>query len=208
MATRIVQHSLIAFAALILAVLTGCGGGQPSGSNPQPPVTGFQFVFSPTPVFNLVRDKQPQVAARDWSLIPSVHAQNPVTVTNVGNYSGFCATVPAGATTTLYGVGRWSDSDCLTNFASFSNDGAPVIGAGTIGNLIVLGTGGLDATDGVVQILVNNTVTPITATLGTSRKATDATHTFAVNDGDSIVATITTKSGTALQNVRVLLGKQ
>jgi len=147
------------------------------------------------------------VSLPDWlPFSTKVYAQS-VTVTNAGNYSGFCAALPSGATSTLYGIGRWSDSDCSTNFASLSDDGAPVIGNGTIGNLIVLGTGGLDANDGTVQILVNNVVTPITCRLGTGKKCTDSVNTFAVLDGDGIVATITTLNGSQLHNVRVLLGK-
>jgi hypothetical protein len=101
-----------------------------------------------------------------------------------------------------------------SNMAAVGN-GAPIIGNGTLSGLVVIDSAKSVATSGnsgLVEVFDirggNAAATGITCTLGSARRCEDATHTFAVLDGDSIVLTLTGSVGDVLSNVQFFLGKQ
>ena len=209
----------VAVTAVLILVLA-CGGSHQNGGSTTPGIKVARWTISPTPVYSGAVGSGPRAATQPggFSLIPEAHAQStpgPIQVT--GNYSGFCHDTPryedypAGfgpIKFVVYGMGRWDDSNCRNNWSNWSEDGAPIIGDGTLGSLYVLGTGGSTTASGLVEVYVNGTLTPITCTLGTSNKCTDTIHTYPVKDGDSLFVRIAIEQGDHFRNLRVLLGKQ
>lgn len=220
----------------LLAVACGTGPVNTVSPNPpgQPGMQEHPIGFSAIPNNHTLylSQKQSAVSLLDrLSLVPVVHAQNSTTIVMTGNYSGYCQTVgtdtqsgPVG--TILYGGGTLDPTLCGNTryqcqsangdqaFCAAQNarGGALIIGDGTIEGLVVVDDKTSLATDGKVDISVvrNGTVTatPITCTLGANHRCSDAADTFAVLDGDEIVATIEVAPGDTITGVQWFLGKQ
>jgi len=81
--------------------------------------------------------------------------------------------------------------------------------AGTLKALIVsAGTGGVNASSGVVTVLKNGSTTTMTCTLGTGTSCTDITHTQAYAAGDLISIQFTTQAAETLANVKAVVVAQ
>lgn len=226
-------NGLLFVALLVIA----CGGTQGTGTvynppPPKPPNANAPFVFSAIPNNGSLHLATPQSAQSffdRFSLVGTVHAQNPTPVVLSGNYSGYCPLVGFASSsavgTILYGAGSLSTQSCSQYYSGAGSDpgnaaalntssGALVIGAGTLQGLVVADDKSsvpVDATSGKVEVWVLRSgqvlATPITATLGTSRIAEDSTDTFIVQDQDQIILTVTTNPNDSLSNIQWYLGK-
>ena len=118
---------------------------------------------------------------------------------------GSCTgTVTAASTLGLFGTGP--NVSLTTCTSTTIGSGVPTPGARTVMNLAVLaGTGGVNASSGVVTVLKNGVATTITCTLGTGTKCTDGTHQVAFADGDLISISFTTQTADTLANVRAMV---
>jgi hypothetical protein len=226
-------------AVIFIALLAvACGGIQGTGNvytppppNPPTPMNA-PFVSSAIPNNGSLHLAKPQSAASLWdrfSLVGTVHAQNPTPIVLSGNYSGYCPLVGFAATspvgTILYGAGSMSTASCSNYYSGAGSDpgnsaalnataGALVIGAGTLQGLVVADdkeSVPVNSTSGKVEVWVLRSgevlATPITATLGTGRIAEDSTDSFAVLDQDQIIVTITSNPNDSLSEVQWYLGK-
>lgn len=228
--------NLFVFTALIVAAC-GAGPANIVSPNP-PGTPGMQehaIGFSAIPNNHTLFLSQKQSAAARQSvlsrLFPVVHAQNPPSIVMTGNYSGYCQTVvtdtqSGNVGTILYGGGTLDPTFCGSQFfmgcpgtndqafcaAQNAQNGPLVIGDGTIQALTVVDAKSSVATDGKVDISIirNGTVmaTAITCTLGANHRCSDPTDTFAVLDGDEIVATIEVAPTDSITGVQWFLGKQ
>lgn len=225
---RIVVLSLILVVAFAVAMVA-CGGGHHNMQR------SAQFVWSAIPLFS-TQKPLPSTASTFMDKF-TVNAQVNAPVALTGNYSGFCrvivpnAPVPSGQKiqVVIYGMGSWGISDCRdSNTPGIvpNVSGAPVIGDGSLTNLIVLARGnGTAADSGQVNIWVvgQSQPLPITCSLGVGdsnahKSKCSIVGSVPVKDGDELVATITllpvnlpngtTQPGDSYSDVRVLLGKQ
>jgi hypothetical protein len=92
---------------------------------------------------------------------------------------------------------------------------APILGNGKLKGLVVqdsIKSAATGTSSGLAEVWVIRSSqiisTGIECTLGTTNRCEDATHTFAVIDGDGLAVTLTDQPGDALQNVQFFLGKQ
>lgn len=222
------------FAGLVIA----CSSKGTNMVSPNPPGTpGMQehaIGFSAIPNNHTLYLSQKQAAEARPSIFdrifPVVHAQN-TSIVMTGNYSGYCQTVvtdtqSSNVGTILYGGGTLDPTTCGNEFfdgctgtndqafcaAQNAQNGALVIGDGTITGLEVVDDSKSSSTDGKIDISVLRagvpTATTITCTLGANHKCTDSTDTFSVLDGDEIVATIEVAPGDSITGVQWFLGKQ
>jgi hypothetical protein len=203
--------ALTVFLLALAAAYIGCGGGGgphggPGGGGGGGGTSAAAFSFRGAPIFQHITSGH-TVAGIQWPWTSTVQAATLTPVTNVGNYQGFCDTVPDATTTVIYGLGRWSNADCANNTQTFSNDGAPVISLTEIGNVVVLGRGGISPTDGRVDVYVNGTFA-FSCTLGQSTLQRCADVVVGVVDNDQVTATVTAEAGSNLHSVRVLIGGQ
>src|SRR5438477_6981044 len=168
---RIVVLSLtlvVAFAVVMVA----CGGRHRN-------MQSAQFVWSAIPLFS-TQKPLPSTASTFMDKF-TVNAQVNAPVALTGNYSGFCRVmvpngpVPSGQKIqiVIYGMGSWGISDCrdsnMPGIVPPNVSGAPVIGDGSLTNLIVLARGnGTAADSGKVNIWVvgQSQPLPITCSLG------------------------------------------
>lgn len=187
--------SVLTMAILILFVgaFVACGGGghHGGGGGGGTSTTTALFNFNPTPVFQFAAHRT--VTASAPLITTSVSAQAPVS-TPIGSYSGFCNTMPVNAEVVLYGIGRWSDSNCSNNFSSFTNDGAPVIQDGTLTALDVYASGTSEGA--VVIVYVNSVASAITCTVDAVHECHVSGGTAAVHKGDLLYVTGNAPSGT------------
>lgn len=216
----------------VLVLMLACGGGGGSSSSAptqQQPGTPPTVTHNTQPGFPAVpmfygSTHVTLAESRGFSLIPRAYAQTPSQISMTGNYSGFCLGTPQGrpaaVSIAVYGAGRWDAASlCDTSWfntpegAALNSEGAPVIGNGTIGNLVVKVAASsvqVSSSSGKVQVFVRRSGqvldTAITCTLAKAVKCTD-TRTFAVVDDDEIVITATVQPGDAYRNLRVFLGK-
>lgn len=127
-----------------------------------------------------------------------------VTLTGVGSLRGSCSGVAtASSTLGFYGLGEHTALTCTSTTVSLG----PVMSkSGTVYALnVTAGTGGVNASSGVVTVLKNGGATTMTCTLGTGTSCIDTTHTFTYVNGDVISAQFTTQVADTLANVKVQL---
>jgi hypothetical protein len=125
------------------------------------------------------------------------------TPVKVGGIDGVCLDTPFGAETTFFNLGRYSDTHCDQNFASFSNDGFVITEAMQATNLkVTAGSGSFgSAGDGEVVVKVNSNPTQLTCSLGANKTCTSSTViNLAAND--QLTATINARNG-SYHNVRM-----
>ena len=126
--------------------------------------------------------------------------------------SGTCSgTATSGASLGVFGLGEISALTCTVTTTAATHRGMLMPSAGTLKNLRVLvGTTGVNPNSGAFTVVVNNTSTALTCTVGSSgTTCNDTTHTAAVNAGDEVTVFFTTKNiGETLADVRVSLEKQ
>lgn len=117
---------------------------------------------------------------------------------------GVCTgTATAASTLGLYPMGG-----STTTCTGATPNAAPIVISGprTLQNLVVVaGTGGVNASSGVVTVLRNNVATTITCTLGTGTSCVDSTHTVVAADGDLISIQFTTQAADTLANVKAIV---
>lgn len=121
---------------------------------------------------------------------------------------GTCTGVAtASSTLGLYGTGP---NETLTTCTSTTiGSGVQVQGARSIKYLYVTaGTGGTNASSGVVTVTKNGSGTTFTCTLGTGTTCQFSGTPVAVVDGDLISITFTTQAADTLANVKALVGWQ
>jgi hypothetical protein len=120
-----------------------------------------------------------------------------------GTAQGVCT---AASTLGFYGFGQSAAITCTSTTVNLGKVMTqPTLSAG-LGTLVVsAGTGGTNASSGVVTILKNGVATAITCTLGTGTFCDDQTHTVAVAAGDVISAQVTTQAADTLANVKITL---
>lgn len=117
---------------------------------------------------------------------------------------GACTGTVAAAST----LGLYPLAGATTTCTSTTPNSAPVVvaGARTLQNLVVTaGTGGVNASSGVVTVLRNGATTTITCTLGTGTSCVDSTHTVVAADGDLISIQFTTQTADTLANVKAIV---
>lgn len=114
--------------------------------------------------------------------------------------SGTCSgTATASSTLGLFQLGQFSAATCTSTTVSL---GKAMSMSGTLRGLTVhAGTGGVNASSGVVTVLKNGSATTLTCTLGTSTFCTDSTHSVAYSNRDVISIQFTTQTSETLANV-------
>ncbi len=145
-----------------------------------------------------------------WTAGTTGLIQNGVTYSvQAGNgVQGACTGVASAASTLgLYGTGP---NVTLTTCTSTTiGAGKLMTRAGTLKALIVsAGTGGVNASSGVVTVLKNGSTTTMTCTLGTGTSCTDITHTQTYATGDLISIQFTTQAAETLANVKAVVVAQ
>jgi hypothetical protein len=227
---------VIAF-GLFLA-LAACGGNHSSGIPTPPPPGGggvvhHSFGFSAIPTHGTLHTavNTAKEVASGWSLETSVHAQNSPTIVMTGDYNGYCPQVGAPTSNQsvgliLFGAGSLTQQSCNGNYffgagtdpgnaaALNTQQGALVIGSGTLQGLVIVddATSIVGQGSGLVEVWVLRAgqvlPTGISATLGSNREVQDASDSFAVQDQDQIILTITVGPTDQINNLQWYLGKQ
>lgn len=120
---------------------------------------------------------------------------------------GSCTgTVTASTTLGLYGTGP--NVTATTCASTIIGSGTVMSGIRTLNYLFVnAGTGGTNASSGVVTVLKNGSATGMTCTLGTTTFCQSSTA-VTTADGDLISVSFTTQAADTLANVKVAVGWQ
>lgn len=125
---------------------------------------------------------------------------------NGPNIRGFCTGVATASSTLALRISGSSTSGTgvATTCTSTTIDAGQVMQtAGTLIELLVnAGTGGVNASSGVVTVLKNGAAQTMTCTLGTGTSCQDGTHTVAYAIGDLISIQFTTQTSETLANVK------
>jgi hypothetical protein len=118
---------------------------------------------------------------------------------------GICTGVAtASSTLGLYNTG--SNVTISTCTSATIGLGIPVSGARTLQNLVVTASAaGINASSGVVTVLVDGAATGITCTIGTATSCSDGVHTVAVTDGQRVSIQFTTQAAETLAGVKALV---
>jgi hypothetical protein len=118
------------------------------------------------------------------------------------NLSGICTGVASSSSTLgLYGTGPNQTTTTCTS--TVIGTGTPVQSTGTLGFLTATASaGGVNASSGVVTVLVNGSPSTITCTLGTSTNCQDGIHFVSLNAGDRVSLQFTTQAGETLAGVQ------
>ena len=119
---------------------------------------------------------------------------------------GTCTgTATASSTLGMYGTGPNETTTTCTSTTIGAGTAVPG-GSRTLAHLFVTaGTGGVNASSGVVTVLRNGSTTTITCTLGTGTACNDFIHSVAVSDGDLISLQFTTQAAETLANVKAIV---
>ncbi len=193
-----------------LAFMVACGRGTAPSQNS---VNGGT---SATPVFGGSSGSQ-FAARRGFSIVPGVQAAGPVTMT--GTYSGFCAGIGLGGENAIYGLGRWGSSECeqvgvgvmvdghLIGSETPFIEGAPILGDGTLSDLVVYAHGGTNPNSYQARIYVNEKLTSLGCTVGTAPRCEDTTHIIPVHDGDTVIATVSGAPIVLGGDIRIIFAK-
>ena len=124
-------------------------------------------------------------------------------VVNAGSQilQGACTgTATASATLGVQGLGTFAIGTCTSTTVSA---GVAMPRAGTLRNLsVTAGTGGVNASSGVVTVLKNGSTTTITCTVGTGTSCSNTANTVAFVQGDIIAVQFTTQAAETLANIK------
>jgi hypothetical protein len=168
-------------------------GGASTGFDVSNALSGSKFIYDNSVVFGSNRLN----SVAGTSMVADGHSIN-----------GACTgTVGAAATLGLYGTGP--NVTVTTCAAPPVGSGIPMTGPRTLNNLVVtVGTGGTNASSGVVTVLKNGGATTITCTLGTGTFCQDGLHSVSVVAGDLISIQFTTQAADTLANVKAFAAWQ
>jgi len=209
------------FVTVILAITIACGGGSTSTSAVSNKIAGAFGGHG----FGGLSKESAKVSAKSgmhFNLIDTANAQSAATISMSGTYHGSCQQAAQWTVdnyTPMDGTGVVDGMACnptLNNTtwnatalaAAQQSSGEPAIGAGTLSQLVVYGTGA-----GTVEVYVNRAGTVIDTGVGCALVGTvlnrcyDTTHTFAVADGDMVMYIFGYTAGTSPTNITAYISK-
>jgi len=172
---------------------------------------------------------QPE-AAFNWSLIPRAYAQTPAALSLSQSWNGTCASFAKSTQSTasvlIYGLGQSSDQACSSYYndtngssaAMNAKDGQLVIGSGSLSNLVAWAAASgvklsATASSGLIHIWIQRGSTTLDSGIECqltnvgSYYRCSSTTTFAVLDGDLVVATLTSEVGDTISGLNVVFTK-
>lgn len=199
--------------------------------NPAPTPKAASSIMSHTRLVGMHIHDVKQTTATNFSVIwgglfPTVYAQSSITVAVSQNWEGVCNRSPQPGNTTspfvsyaIFGLGQNNDATCLSSSndadgtaAAQNSEGKLVYGAGTLSNLVVSTDRGTNITSvggAPVKIWVtrNGAVqfTGLTCTVpaGANELVCQGTSTFAAQNLDRVIATVTKGDADVLINLTV-----